>query len=58
MTEIEYQEFVRHCPYDAMGDYSKRRYMRYKGVADSRSKKTGEFVTSCTAVLYVCAEIS
>ena len=22
MTEIEYQEFVRHCPYDAMGDYS------------------------------------
>ena len=19
MTEIEYQEFVRHCPYDAMG---------------------------------------
>ena len=30
--------------------------MRYKGVADSRSKKTGEFVTSCTAVLYVCAE--
>ena len=83
MTEIEYQEFVRRCPYDAMGDYSmfrkqqtenksedahsnsisqaiwqtKRRYMRYKGVADSRSKKTGEFVTSCTAVLYVCAGI-
>ena len=25
MTEIEYQEFVRHCPYDAMGDYSIRR---------------------------------
>ena len=24
--------------------------MRYKGVADSRSKKTGEFVTSCAAV--------
>ena len=22
MTEIEYQEFVRRCPYDAMGDYS------------------------------------
>lgn len=22
MTEIEYQEFVRHCPYDAMDDYS------------------------------------
>ena len=22
MTEIEYQEFVRHCPYGAMGDYS------------------------------------
>ena len=22
MTEIEYQEFVRHCPYYAMGDYS------------------------------------
>ena len=31
--------------------------MRYKGVADSRSKKTGEFVTSCAAVLYVCAGI-
>ena len=28
--------------------------MRYQGVADSRSKKTGEFVTSCAAVLYVC----
>lgn len=22
MTEIEYQEFVRRCPYDAMGDHS------------------------------------
>ena len=22
MTEIEYQEFVRHCTYDAMCDYS------------------------------------
>ena len=22
MTEIEYQEFVRRCPYDAIGDYS------------------------------------
>ena len=22
MTEIEYQEFVRRCPYDAMGDYA------------------------------------
>ena len=22
MTEIEYQEFVRRCPYDAMGDCS------------------------------------
>lgn len=22
MTEIEYQEFVRRCPYDAMGYYS------------------------------------
>ncbi|EDM87198.1 hypothetical protein RUMOBE_02103 [Blautia obeum ATCC 29174] len=31
--------------------------MRYKGVTDSRSKKTGEFVISCAAVLYVCAGI-
>ena len=29
----------------------------YKGVTDSRSKKTGEFVISCAAVLYVCVGI-
>ena len=33
MTEIEYQEFVRHCPYDAMGDYSmfRKYYIKESG---------------------------
>ena len=38
MTEIEYQEFVRHCPYDAMGDYSmfrKKTDIRYSAMIES-----------------------
>ena len=38
MTEIEYQEFVRHCPYDAMGDYSMFRKQQTQIHALQRSR--------------------
>lgn len=34
MTEIEYQEFVRRCPYDAMGDYSMFRKQQAENKSD------------------------
>ena len=45
MTEIEYQEFVRHCPYDAMGDYSMFRKQRINQSAFSANPKMSSNLT-------------
>ena len=42
MTEIEYQEFVRRCPYDAMGDYSMFRKQQTENKSERSEEHTSE----------------
>ena len=45
MTEIEYQEFVRHCPYDAMGDYSMFRKEQTENKSEGANPKMSSNLT-------------